>query len=286
MAGRGHELPPPARAVTDYLTYLALYRGNVGALSDARGALLHLYRVNSWTPAPYREGAPTVPMAAMRRICRHRIRKTAGLSWELVRAILERLAWPRPGRDADLQWELALGCAIVTAYKLMARYDELAQLRWEAAFCQVEPERVQFWVETRKTHQEGGDVLDVARPFNPSERGVYHAILDARRVAGGRGFVLPRIAPNGQIDRSHPMPYASYVRLLRRVLISMGADPAAAQQFAGHSAWAGAATASAQAGNHPERIALAAGVQDISWILGYNRASLHDRLLSSWTLGL
>ena len=96
------------------------------------------------------------PLTAMRCICRHTKKKPAGLTLARARAFLNYYAWTGPGRAAALQWELALGCAIVNAYKILERYAILCQLRWNPGYCHVDHGHVCFWLETHKTHQEGG----------------------------------------------------------------------------------------------------------------------------------
>jgi len=286
LASRGHPLLPSQQAVTDYLTFISLERRNVGAASNAWGAPLNLCRVSAWADGLYRAGAPLAPLPAMHRICRHTQKKSVGLTLAIVRAFPDCYAWARPSRAAAHQLELAFGCAIVIAYKILARYADLFQLRWGASHCHVDHDHVSFWLETRKTHQEGGGFLDVARPPGPRERGAYHAILEARAAAGGTGYVLPATDASGRVNHHTPMSYAAYVRILRHSLTQLGVDPAHAMTFAGQSPRAGGATEAARARVRPEGIALLAGVKDINSILTYNRADIGDRLEASRTLGL
>ena len=235
LASRRRTLPPSQQDVVDYLTFVSLDRDNVGAVTAARGALLHLCRVNRWDATIYERGAPLVPLEAMRRRRRKMVKKSAGLSLGMAAAFLEHYAWVRPRRHHGRQWELALGVAIVTAYKLLARYNDLAQLRWDDDHYTVYPLYVRFLLETRKNNQYESCYIDVARPMDAGERGAYHAIIEARDIAGRRGHVLPRIAAAGAVDASKPMTYKDYVRHLRRALTELGLDKNAAGTFAGQS---------------------------------------------------
>ena len=49
----------------------------------------------------------------------------------MVRQIMLVYCWVRFDRRTDGQWELALGVAIVVAYNVLARSDDLSRLRWD-----------------------------------------------------------------------------------------------------------------------------------------------------------
>ncbi len=66
----------------------------------------------------------------MARISRHQIEKSAGLTLVMVRRIMEVYSYARP-TTPEKPWELAIGTAIVVAFKVFARWDDGAQLRWE-----------------------------------------------------------------------------------------------------------------------------------------------------------
>ena len=132
LASRGHRLPPSQWALTDYLTLLAVDVGKMGAISGGRGALLHLCRINGWPTEPYTSGVALIPGAAMARMTRHQVKKAAGLDLWMVERIVDSYCFERPGRPAERQWELAYGAAIVISFKVFARWDDAAQLRWRS----------------------------------------------------------------------------------------------------------------------------------------------------------
>ena len=285
LASRGHPLPPTQWAVVEYLTFLTTRSRKRGPLSGARGALLLLCGVNGWDPAPYTSGAAMIPGAAIARLSRHQVKKSAGLTLHLVQLIILRYCFSRPGRTAEEQWELAIGVAIVVAYKVFARWDDLAQLRWDDEFCELAAQYIRFFLEHRKTAQFEGNFADIARSADPQLRGAYQVICEARSVFR-RGYVLPFISSRGVVDTSRPMPYQRYVWHLRQVLVCCGLSPERARTFAGQSARAGAATTAAHAGMSPHDICRMAGVSSIGWHLGYMRPDAEDRLCASRALGL
>ena len=90
-------------------------------MAAARGGLLHLCRLNRWDDSPYRTGAPLVPLEAMRRRHRRVVKKFAGLTVDMAAAFLEHYARLLPRRRRGRQWRLALGTAVITAFKILAR---------------------------------------------------------------------------------------------------------------------------------------------------------------------
>ena len=89
LASRGAALPPSAGEFTDYLVYLSVERGASGAISAARGALLHTCRVNRWPTELYTSGISLIPGAAAARRNRHQVKKSAGLRLAYVARILD-----------------------------------------------------------------------------------------------------------------------------------------------------------------------------------------------------
>jgi hypothetical protein len=284
LASRGHDLNSPTpHALASYLAFLFDDRGNLGALQQAREALGLLGRLNAW-PAGLKEGVASVPIDAARRLFRHQVRKVLGLKREHVEGIFDAYVWVRPGVPLEGQWEHAVGLAIVTGYKVWARYNDLSQMRFEDGFCDVCPTHIDFRIPRRKNKQFHGDTVTVARPADPAVRGAYHALLEAKaRIR--KGFILPHVDARGLIGRSRPMPYGQFVQHLRQALRHVGVSEADSLEYAAHSMRSGAATEAAPK-LPPHLICLAAGVDDLNWILGYHRASLDDRLRSSLATGL
>ena len=149
----------------------------------------------------------------------------------------------------------------------MTRYDNLRQLRWDDKYCE-------------------GQYINIARPAEPTETGVYHYAATARRLCGGRGFAIPAIIAPGHIDSTTAMDYKSFVRHLREGLQCIGFSEDAANVYAGQSLRAGAATAGVANGLQPHELCRAAGVSSINWDLWYNRYHLADRIRISRSLGL
>ena len=81
----------------------------------------------------------------------------------------------RLGRPSNFQWELAIGTAVVVAFKVFARWNDAMQLRWDAGYCEISELYVRFFLEHRKNAQFNGNFVDVARPGN-GEYGAYHVI--------------------------------------------------------------------------------------------------------------
>jgi hypothetical protein len=117
--------------MTNYLVFVLDSKGKVGAVSGARQALLHLARINGWPDEPYRTGISLIPLAAAQRLTRRQVKKSKGLTLPMVRQIMLVYCWVRFDRRTDGQWELALGVAIVVAYNVLARSDDLSRLRWD-----------------------------------------------------------------------------------------------------------------------------------------------------------
>ena len=126
----------------------------------------------------------------------------------------------------------------------------------------------------------------MARPADPSEFGVYHALVTGFDVFRG-GFIMPHIDGEGRVHRERPMGYDDFVRFLRHGLVyATGMSEGEAGRYAGHSARSGAGSAAAQSGLQPHQIYHLAGVKDINWLVGYMREGVSDRLRASWAVGL
>ena len=278
-------LPPSPFAFTDYLIFSASTNDTHGVVAAARQALLHLARVNGWPEEPYASGVSLIPLAAILRLTRHQVKKSAGLTLEMAHQILITYCWVRPEVSASGQWELAIGVAIVVAYKVLARWDDLSRLRWDEDYCEIHTLYVRFYLDKRKNAQAAGNFVEVARPRDPDLFGAYHVIRRAHSIFR-RGHVLPAISAGGRVDTSRYMGYEGYVRHLRACLQHGGMSREEAQKFAGQSARAGAATAAARAGVSPHEICRLAGVRSINWLLAYMRPDFDDRQRVSQDLGL
>ena len=158
----------------------------------------------------------------------------------MAAAFFEYSARPLSRRPRTCKCRLAMGTAYFAAFKVLARYTDLVQLRWDECYCWVLPLFVRFVLESRMNEQHVPCFLDVARPLHDSQRVAYHAIVEIRELLGRTGFVLPHIDPNGVADTARPGKYA---RHLRHALVNYGMGQAGAGARAAGTA--GTAPASA-----------------------------------------
>jgi hypothetical protein len=284
-ASRHRHLPPTQLDVTDYLTYLEMHVGTTGSVELAREAIGVLCDLNGWEKDRVLGGRARVPLAALHRRNVHVIKKSAGLRVEHVRAILSIYAKLDTNKPWQLQWHLSFGIAIGTQFKVLARYDDLMQLRYDDGFFRVTPLFIELLCTTRKNNQENCSWLYVARNADDSY-GLYDLLLLGHHVFRA-GFILADIDMTGTIHRERPMEYNRFVIHLRHALVlCAGMPPAEADLYAGQSARAGGASEAARAGLPPHVISHLAGVRDINWLLGYNRATVEDKLRASWAVGI
>ena len=286
LASRRRPLPPSGDDAAEYLTYLTHVSGTTGATTDARNAIALLCMLNDWDRGAILDGKARIPVEAMRRRNAHQVKKAAGLTVDHVRAILRTYAYVRPEKPPHLQWELAFGIGLGAGFKTLARHDDLRQMRYDAGFFELHDLYASLYIGTRKNDQEHGNRVDVAKPADPNERGVYHALALGHAVFGGVGFIMPHVDAQGVVHRDRPMEYRDFVRYLRQALVTIGVDIDYADHFAGHSMRSGGASAAARAGLPPHEICHLAGVKDINWLLYYMRHLLEDRLRASWSIGL
>ena len=286
FASRQRPLPPSTDDAAEYLAYLTQHVDTIGAVECARNAISYLCVVNNWDKGLILGGRAGLPLAALQRRHVHQLRKTAGLTRRQVRAIMRDFTEEGAERRASRQWRLAIGIAIGTSYKVLARYDDLRQLRYDDDFFWSTANLITLLCRTRKNNQELCTHLCVARPENSTERGVYHALRRGKKVFGW-GYILPHIDDDGKVHRDRPMEYKDYVRFLRHCLVySAGLSEEEAAHYAGHSGRAGAGSEAARARLAPHEICHLAGVKDINWLLCYMRQDESDRLRTSRALGL
>ena len=103
------------------------------------------------------------------------------------RAVPDCLVTPAPAVPSppvrhvgDLPWHLqclASGIGAVTSYKVLARYNDLRQLRYDDSLFFVSPFLIELLCTTRKNNQEFSTRLAAARPADPNEFGVYNALI-------------------------------------------------------------------------------------------------------------
>ena len=286
MATRQRPLPPSCDDAAEYFVFIADLVDTVGSVAKARSALSYLCVVNGWDKETILSGRAAIPLDALRRRHRHEVRKTPGLTLECTTAILGLYCKVEPGVPAQRQWRFAVGTAIGTAFKVLARYDDIRQCRYDPGFFEITPWFIRILLLSRKNEQFECTWLEVARPQDPTKFGVYHALCIAHGLFGGRGFILPSVDTHGVIDPNTPMPYTAYVQHLRQAVRLSGCPEVDAERVAGHSPRSGAATQGAGARLQTYELSRLAGVGDLSWIVGYNRHLISDRLRASWALGL
>ena len=287
FAAMGRRMPPTAEDVAQYLAYLSQKVDTIGSVAEARAAIGLLGTCNGgrgWDRASILGGRAALPLEALRRRHAHAVDKAPGLPKAAVHAILMRFAFVRPDLTWELQWRLAIGVAIGTAFKLMARYADMRFVMYDVGAFVAFDTHIRIYVSERKTHVYGGQWIDIARPADGSW-GVYDALLLGKRVFGC-GHVLPHVDASGRVHRERPMEYDVFVAHLRQALVSTGLPEAEAHEYTAHSIRSGAATEAVHAGLPPLLICGVAGVKSIDWLVGYMRADLGDRLRASWSLGL
>jgi hypothetical protein len=284
-ASRGCHFPPTAAHAALYSTKLARDQDNIGSVTIAKNALSFICAYNDLPTLDYQSLRANAALEAMRRRHKHQVKKAAGLSVGMVKAIIKAFGVCHPKRPAHKQWQLAVGTSIALGFKLLLRYDDLKRCRWDPGYCEVFPTHIRFYLDGRKNNMYGGDFLDVAAPADPHERGVYHLCVEARAVFQS-GLVLANVDARGVVHQQDSMSHANFVRHLREALVHIGLTREEAAVFSGHSMRSGGATAAAVHGLHREDIQHLAGVKDVNWLAYYNRMYLAERLRVSQTIGL
>lgn len=286
LAANGRPLPPTADDVAEYLAFLCRTVNTIGSVACARDAISYMCVLNGWGKDAIMGGRARVPLEAIRRRHVHVIHKAAGLTAAQARAIMNAFCVVHQDRPWHQQWHLAVGIGVgCLPFKILARYDDVSQLRYDAGYFRYNEHMVEMICRTRKNNMWISSTLYVARPPN-DEMGVYHWLIIGSLVFGG-GYIVPHIGADGTVHRETPMGYDEFVRHLRHCLhYSLGFSVEEASSYTGHSARAGGGTTAAQAGLQPHEICHLAGVRDINWLLTYMRSSLEDRLRASWALGL
>jgi hypothetical protein len=153
---------------------LAADRDNIGAVATAKNALSFICALNDISTAQYTSVRVNAALEAMRRQHKHQIRKAAGITPNMVKAIMDAYGHFRRDGRPQQQWELAIGAAIAIGFKLLLRYGDLSRCRWVEGFCEVFPTHVRFYLDGRKNDMYGGNFQDVAAPAEHNESGVYH----------------------------------------------------------------------------------------------------------------
>ena len=285
QASRGRSLPPSSREATAYFTKVAEASDTVGGVALAKSALGVLCSFNELPTAIYTSMRVNAALESMRRTHRRQARKAAGLTVNMVGAILIGFCFVRPNRPPTHQWELMVGVSVGLGFKLLLRYDDLKRCRWDEGYCEVFVTHIRFYLDGRKNNQYGGNFLDVARPEVPSVFGVYHACLRALATFG-RGFVLGSVDSAGVVNLDACMSHKEFVAHLREALVNIGLTREMAGVYSAHSMRAGGATAAAVHGLHREEIQHLAGVEDPNWLAYYNRNYLAERIRVSQAIGL
>mmetsp|Transcript_73989 Transcript_73989/g.139860 ORF Transcript_73989/g.139860 Transcript_73989/m.139860 type:complete len:468 (+) Transcript_73989:167-1570(+) len=284
-ASRRCNFPPSANDVALYCAKLATSQNTIGAVASAKNALSYTCAFNEMPTREYDSVRVNAALEAMRRRHKHQVKKAAGLSVHMVRAIMKAYGVVVPHRPATRQWQFAVGTSIGLGFKLLLRYDDLKRCRWDDGYCEVFATHVRFYLDGRKNNMYGGDFLDVAAPADPRERGVYHLCVEARALFLS-GFVLACVDARGNVDTSKPMSYSTFVRHLREALVLIGLSRETAAVYSAHSMRSGGATTAARQGLSREEIQHLAGVKDVNWLAYYNRMHLAERLRVSQGIGL
>ena len=129
-ASRGRSLPPTGGEAATYLTKVAEASSTVGGVAQAKSALGKICSFND-LPTVYTSMRANAALESMRRSYRHQTRKAAGLSVDMVGAILIGFGFVRRDRQLTHQWELIIGVSARPGFKLLLRYDNLKRCRWD-----------------------------------------------------------------------------------------------------------------------------------------------------------
>jgi len=283
FAAMGLELPPTSMGVAQYLAYLSEAVDSVGSVTQATQAIGFLAAVNRWERDKVIDKHALIPVEAMKRRHAHVIHKAPGLPSDAVVALLQKLCVDRPDLPWQRQGHLALGIAIGASAKLLARHDDMSVVTYDDDSFRVFNTHIDVLLRKRKTHTKNGHWITVAKQPGGAFC-VYDALLRGKQIFRG-GFVMPDIDASGNIHRERPMPYDTYVRLLRWALVEIGYSEELAQTFTAHSARSGGATGMVHAGLDPVLGCAIAGVKSVDWFIGYMRADLSDKIRASLAIG-
>ena len=102
-ASRGCNFPPTANDMALYCTKLATDQDNIGAVSVAKNALSFICAYNDLPTDTYTSLRTNAALEAMRRKHKHQTKKAAGLTVNMVKAIMEAFGFERPKRPAHRQ---------------------------------------------------------------------------------------------------------------------------------------------------------------------------------------
>ena len=202
-ASRGLGLPLTPMELALYLALLGKERNTVGAVATAKTAASMICSLNGHATEMYDTAKVNAPIEAVkRRNCRQR-KKAAGLTPNMVAAIIRKYGYLRKGRRPEHQWEMAIGAAIAVGFKILLRYDDLVRARWDDGYCEVSDTHARFYLDGRKNNQYGGNFLDIAKPENG--KGVYDLVVIAKDLFRS-GLVLPNInVATGTLQPERPM---------------------------------------------------------------------------------
>ena len=283
-ASRGLKLPLAPTELALYLAFLSKERNTVGAVTMAKNAASTIGSLNGHAAGVYDTAKVNATIETVKRRNRRQVKKAAGLTPNMISAIIRKYGYPRQGRRPEHQWEMAIGVAVAVGFKILLRYDDLVRARWNDGYCEVLETHVRFYLDGRKNNQYGGNFLDIAKP--EKGKGIYDLVVAAKDLFRS-GLVLPNInVATGVLHPEQPMSHSSFVAFLRSALINIGLSEEEAEVFSAHSMRAGGATAAAVHGLHQEDIQHLAGVKDANWLAWYNRHYLGERLRVSRAIGL
>ena len=284
FASMGLPLPPSSEDVAQYLAFLSVTVDSIGSGTQATQAIGFLADVNRWDRSKIIDKYALLPVEALRRRHSHVVHKAPGLPADAVVAMIRELCVVQSDLPWQRQWRLALGIAIGASVKLLARHDDMLVVTYDDDSFRVYATHIDVLLRKRKTHTKDGHWITVARQPGGAFC-VYDALLLGKQTFTS-GFVMPDIDLSGQIHRERPMPYDTYVRLLRWALVVICKYPEQeAATYTAHSARSGGATGMVHAGLDPVLGCAVAGVKSIDWFIGYMRANLSDKIRASLAIG-
>ena len=89
----------------------------------------------------------------VKRRNRRQVKEAAGLTPNMISAIIRKYGYPRQGRRPEHQREMAIGVAVAVGFKILLRYDDLVRARWNDGYCEVLETHVRFYLDGRKNNQ-------------------------------------------------------------------------------------------------------------------------------------
>jgi hypothetical protein len=258
-------------------------RRNKSAAAAAFAAVNYVRRLNNvkeFSEAPAIKGAMKAAVAAFSGPTK----KAPEISIDFVADIV--FACCAAGQP---EWRFMFGVAILALYMGMCRFSDLARLRYDDGFMNVDASHISFYIDHRKNDTLWkGHSFDV--PFGDRAT-AYRGLVASdiflaakarfltgpllRRVwrRGGEWHLAPRFLEDGpDAGESRTMSLKDFHPLLRAELVaSSGFSSSLASEYSSHGGRAAAASTLSRARIPPGQINDRAGVVSADWLACYDR---------------